>query len=34
MSEEPKADPFPVAFWFIIMPLFVTAFIVLMGWVR
>jgi hypothetical protein len=34
MSEEPKADPFPVAFWFILMPVLVATFVIIAGWAR
>jgi len=34
MSEEPKPDPFPVAFWFIIMPVLVATFVIIAGWAR
>ena len=30
----PKADPFPIAFWFIVVPSFLAAFVILLGWVR
>jgi len=30
----PKADPFPIFFWFIVVPFFVAAFVIILGWVR
>ena len=38
MSDNPlvpdEPDPFPIAFWFILVPCFVAAFVIIMGWVR
>ena len=38
MTDNPilpdQPDPFTIAFWFIIVPLFVTAFVILAGWAR
>ena len=38
MSDNPlvpdEPDPFPIAFWFIVVPSFLAAFVILLGWVR